>query len=179
MVGAKDGQWSSRAGFLLTAIGFSVGLGNIWRFPYVMGENGGAAFLIIYLGCAFLIAFPLLICELGIGRSGGGGPVTSILNIAKKSGAHRYWGIVGNLAILGVFLIMSYYTVIAGWTFDYSILSITGQFKNISSDEAVSLFSNLTNDPLRLLFWHSLVNVLVVLVLRRNVQNGLEKVAQI
>ncbi|PCJ38772.1 MAG: hypothetical protein COA81_12140, partial [Alphaproteobacteria bacterium] len=85
-IGAGQGkeQWSSRTGFLMAAIGFSVGLGNIWRFPYIMGENGGAAFLIIYLACALLIALPLLVSELAIGRRGRGSPVASMLNVAAE-----------------------------------------------------------------------------------------------
>ncbi|VAV91501.1 Sodium-dependent transporter, SNF family [hydrothermal vent metagenome] len=173
--GQKTEQWSSRTGFLMAAIGFSVGLGNIWRFPYIMGENGGAAFLIIYLACALLIALPLLVSELAIGRRGRGSPVASMLNVAAEAGASPHWKALGGLAVVGIFVIMSYYTVIAGWTFDYFFLSITGKFNNISSAESGDMFAALTGSPLRLLFWHSVVNILVVLILRRGVQAGIEK----
>ncbi len=116
-------QWSSTASFLLAAVGFSVGLGNIWRFPYVMGENCGSAFLIIYLICAFLIALPLLVSELAIGRQGRGSPVLSMRNVATQAGASSRWGNVGGLAVICVFVIMTYYTVIAGWTFGLTFRS--------------------------------------------------------
>ncbi|PCI52797.1 MAG: sodium-dependent transporter [Alphaproteobacteria bacterium] len=168
-------QWSSRAGFLMAAIGFSVGLGNIWRFPYVMGENGGAAFLIIYLICTFVIALPLLVSELAIGRRGRGSPVGSMLRLAAESDVTSRWGAVGGMAVVGIFVIMSYYTVIAGWTFDYFFLSVTGSFKDISIVQSGEMFAGLTGNPLRLLFWHSIVNILVILILRRGVKAGIEK----
>ncbi|MCF8475085.1 MAG: sodium-dependent transporter [Emcibacter sp.] len=168
-------QWSSTASFLLAAVGFSVGLGNIWRFPYVMGENGGSAFLIIYLICAFLIALPLLVSELAIGRQGRGSPVLSMRNVAIQSGASSRWGNVGGIAVICVFVIMTYYTVIAGWTFDYFFLSVTGSFENMSAHQSDEMFKDLTGNPWRLLFWHSIVNIIVYLVLRRGVQAGIEK----
>ena len=173
--GKQTEQWSSKAGFLMAAIGFSVGLGNIWRFPYVMGENGGAAFLIIYLACALVIALPLLVSELAIGRRGRGSPVASMLNVAAESGTSPRWRIVGGLAVLGVFFIMSYYTVITGWTFDYFFLSLTGRFEDITADQSGMIFAGLTGNPLRLLFWHTIVIILVVLILRRGVKEGIER----
>ncbi len=173
--GNQTEQWSSRAGFLMAAVGFSVGLGNIWRFPYVMGENGGAAFLIIYLICAFVIALPLMVSEFAIGRRGRGSPVGSMLNIAAESGTSPRWGAVGGLAILCVFLIMTFYTVITGWTFDYFFLSIMGAFEGITGSQSDNMFADLTGNPLRLLFWHTVVNIIIVLILRRGVQAGLEK----
>src|SRR5210317_2480712 len=99
-------QWSSRWGFLLAAIGFSVGLGNIWRFPYVAGENGGSAFIIIYLVCAFAIGWPLLVSELAIGRLGRSDPPGSYRAVARSSGLSTAWGLAGTLAILCVFAVL-------------------------------------------------------------------------
>ena len=101
-------QWSSRRGFLLAAIGFSVGLGNIWRFPYVAGENGGSAFVIIYLLCAFAIGLPLLVSELAIGRLGRLDPPGSYRNVAERSGRSRAGGAIGTLAIGCVFVVLSF-----------------------------------------------------------------------
>ena len=114
-------QWSSRWGFLLAAIGFSVGLGNIWRFPFVTGENGGSAFLIIYLVCALVIGLPLLIAELSIGRRGRRSPSGSIVAVAEESGFSSRWGAIGTLAVFCLFMILTYYTVISGWTLDYIV----------------------------------------------------------
>ena len=92
-------QWSSRAGFLLAAVGFAVGLGNIWRFPYITGQNGGSAFLIIYLACALGIGLPLLISEFTIGRRGRSSPSGSIRAVAAESGSSARWGAFGTLAV--------------------------------------------------------------------------------
>jgi len=175
MAGISGEQWSSRAGFLMAAIGFSVGLGNIWRFPYVTGENGGGAFLIVYLICAFGIGLPLLIGELMIGRRGGGSPTHSMKQLAQESGKSAKWSIVGTVAVFAVFIIMTYYTVIAGWTMDYFVKAASGALSGVDGAESAAIFSSLTGSPWRLLFWSTIVNILVVIVLRRGVQAGIEK----
>jgi len=173
---AKGGElWSSRAGFLLAAIGFSVGLGNIWRFPYITGAYGGSAFLIVYLCCALAVALPLLVTELMIGRRGRASPSGSIRAVAMESGASAAWGGVGTLAVSCVFVILSYFTVLAGWTFDYFLRSASGSFAGIDLVESRAMFASLMNDPWRLLFWHTVVNALIILVVRRGVQEGVEK----
>jgi len=172
-------QWSSRWGFLLAAIGFSVGLGNIWRFPYVTGENGGSAFLIIYLVCAFVISLPLLVSELAIGRQGQGSSAGSYRNLATNIGRSPKWGLVGTLALSCVFIILSYYTVLSGWIFDYFLRAVTGQFEGVDVDQSNAMFSGLMNNPLRLLFWHTAVNLLIVVVVRRGVQRGIEQASRI
>ena len=113
--GSKQ-QWSSTWAFLLAAVGFAVGMGNIWRFPYQLGENGGAAFLILYLACALAIGLPLLITEISIGRRGAASASQSVRNVAEESGASSRWGFIGNLGIFCAFIILSYYSVLSGWT---------------------------------------------------------------
>ncbi len=172
-------QWSSRTGFLLAAVGFAVGLGNIWRFPYVTGENGGSAFLIIYLACALGIGLPLLISELTIGRRGRSSPSGSIRSVAAESGASAHWGAFGTLAVFCVFIILSYYTVLSGWTFDYLVRAASGTFEGVGADESNAMFSGLMNNPGRLLFWHTIVNLTIILIVRRGVQAGIEKAVKI
>ena len=172
-------QWSSRRGFLLAAIGFSVGLGNIWRFPYVAGENGGSAFVIIYLLCAFAIGLPLLVSELAIGRLGRLDPPGSYRVVAEKSGRSPAWRIVGILAIGCVFVVLSFYPVLSGWTFDYFVRAVDGSFKGLDAGTSTEMFAGLMNNPWRLLFWHTLVNLLIVFVIRRGVQKGIEQAANI
>ncbi|HKJ20335.1 MAG TPA: sodium-dependent transporter, partial [Woeseiaceae bacterium] len=133
---ATQEQWSSRRGFLLSAIGFSVGLGNIWRFPYVVGENGGSAFVIIYLLCAFAIGLPLLVSELAIGRLGRVDPAGSYRAVANSAGRSTAWGLVGTLAIACVFAVLSFYTVISGWTFDYFVRAVNGSFDGIDAESS-------------------------------------------
>ena len=172
-------QWSSRRGFLLSAIGFSVGLGNIWRFPYVAGENGGSAFVIIYLACAFAIGMPLLVSELAIGRLGRLDPPGSYRAVAERAHRSTAWAAVGTLAILCVFAVLSFYTVISGWTFDYFVRALSGSFDAIDAATSKTMFSDLMSNPWRLLFWHTVVCALVVLVIRRGVQEGIERAAKV
>ena len=176
---ASPELWSSRRGFLLAAIGFSVGLGNIWRFPYVVGENGGSAFVIIYLLCAFAIGLPLLVTELAIGRLGRSDPAGSYRVVAQSSGRSTAWGAVGTLAILCVFAVLSFYTVLSGWTFDYFVRGVAGQFDGIDAESSTSMFSGLMANPWRLLFWHTVVNLLIILIIRRGVQKGVEQAANV
>ena len=168
-------QWSSRLGFLLATIGFSVGLGNIWRFPYLAGENGGSAFLFVYLASAFAIGLPLLISELSIGRRGRRSASGSIRAVAAESGTSSRWDAVGGLAVICVFIILSYYSVITGWTFDYFLRAASGSFTDLDATGSGEMFAGLMNNPLRLLFWNTVVHVLVYLIVRRGVQAGVER----
>ena len=172
-------QWSSWRGFLLSAIGFSVGLGNIWRFPYVAGENGGSAFVIIYLVCAFAIGLPLLVSELAIGRLGRRNPPDSYRAIALRSGRSPAWSGVGVVAIACVFAVLSFYTVLSGWTFDYFVRGVTGRFEGLDAATSTEMFAGLMSNPSRLLFWHTVVNLLVVVIISRGVQEGVERAAKI
>ncbi|MEM7708578.1 MAG: sodium-dependent transporter [Pseudomonadota bacterium] len=177
--GAQTEMWSSRSGFLLASIGFAVGLGNIWRFPYVTGEYGGSAFLFVYLACVVCIGIPLLMTELAIGRRGRSSPAGSFREVAYEAGASPAWRHVGTLGVLCVFTILSYYTVLSGWTFDYLVRSVGGAFGGITSEQSGAMFGDLMNNPGRLLFWHTVVNVLIVVVVRRGVQGGIEKAVKL
>ena len=181
MAGATQAteQWSSRTGFLLAAIGFAVGIGNIWRFPYVTGENGGSAFLFVYVACAFGIGLPLLITELTIGRRGRRSASGSIRAVAAEAGRSGRWGAVGGLAVLCVFIILSYYTVISGWTLDYFVRAVSGAFDRIERTESDTMFALLLNNPWQLLFWNTVVHVLVYLVVRQGVQAGIERAVKV
>jgi len=172
-------QWSSRLGFLLATIGFSVGLGNIWRFPYLTGENGGSAFLIVYLVCAFAIGLPLLISELAIGRRGRRSASGSIRAVAAEADLSPRWGAVGGLAVICVFIILSYYSVITGWTLDYLLRAASGAFTNLDAAGSADMFAGLMGNPLRLLFWNTVVHLLVFLIVRRGVQGGVERAAKV
>ena len=172
-------QWSSRYGFLLASVGFAVGLGNIWRFPYVTGQNGGSAFLFIYLAAALIIGLPLLITELSIGRRGKSSAPGSILNVAIASGASRSWGLVGSLGVFCAFIILSYYSVMSGWTLDYFFRAASGSLENITARESMEMFNALNNNPWKLLFWNTVIYLLVIFVVRRGVQAGIEKAVKI
>ena len=172
-------QWSSKWGFLLAAIGFSVGLGNIWRFPFVTGQNGGSAFLIIYLSAALAIGLPLLIAELSIGRRGRSSSSGSIVAVAGEASANSRWGGIGVLAVFCVFMILTYYTVISGWTLDYLVRSVSGSFDQITAKESSSVFDSLMSSPMRLIFWNTVVHIFVFLIVRRGVQAGIESAVKV
>jgi len=172
-------QWSSRYGFLLASVGFAVGLGNIWRFPYVTGQNGGSAFLFIYLAAALIIGLPLLITELSIGRRGKSSAPGSIINVAEASGASRSWGLVGSLGVFCAFIILSYYSVMSGWTLDYFFRAASGSLEGITAKESMEMFSALNNNPWKLLFWNTVIYLLVIFVVRQGVQAGIERAVKV
>jgi NSS family neurotransmitter:Na+ symporter len=172
-------QWSSRWGFLLAAVGFAVGMGNIWRFPYVLGENGGSAFLFIYLAFALGIGLPLLVTEITIGRRGQSSATGSYRAVAKACGRSSAWGLVGTLGIFCAFVILSYYTVISGWTLDYFVKAASGTLEEIDAESSNAMFSGLLNNPWRLLFWNTAVHLLIIFVIRRGVQEGIERAVKV
>ena len=116
------GQWSSRWAFILAATGSAVGLGNIWKFPYITGENGGGAFVIVYLVCIATIGIPIMMAEIMLGRRGRQSPINTMKTLAIESGHHPSWQMLGFLGVLAGFLILSYYSVIAGWALGYITL---------------------------------------------------------
>jgi len=163
-----------RGSFILAATGSAVGLGNIWKFPYITGENGGAAFVLLYLLCVLLVGIPIMMAEIMIGRKGRANPVTSVANISADMGATRLWAIIGWMGVLAGFLILSFYSVIAGWTLDYFVSAIEGKFVGLDGDSSNALFNSLLADPSRLVKWHTAFIAITALVLMFGVTKGLE-----
>ncbi|MBK1885220.1 sodium-dependent transporter [Marinobacter sp. DY40_1A1] len=176
---AGRGLWSSRFAFILAATGSAVGLGNIWKFPYVTGENGGGAFVLVYLLCIAAIGLPIMMAEVLIGRRGGRSPVNSLKQIAKQQGINPSWRAVGAIGVIAGFLILSFYSVIGGWAVSYVGSAASGQFTGQSAEAIGELFSSLLADPITLLMWHSLFMALVVLVVAKGVRAGLERAVSI
>ena len=170
----KREMWSNRWLFVLAAAGSAVGLGNIWKFPYIAGENGGGAFVLIYLSCIALVGVPIMMSEILLGRSGRSSPITSMEKLAEISKASRYWVFIGWLGVLAGFLILSYYAVIAGWALNYIWLSGSGGFSNIGASGAEDIFNKFLSNPWQLLFWHSLFMIFTVLIVGRGIGKGLE-----
>nr|WP_070959259.1 sodium-dependent transporter [Hyphomonas sp. Mor2] len=168
-------MWSSKATFILATIGFSVGLGNIWRFPYLAGESGGGAFVIIYLACVALIGIPIIVAELMIGRRGGMTPGMTMSKLAKEAGRSRFWGIAGLVAIITAFLIVSYYCVIGGWTLHYVFLSASEGWSGVDSAQSQTTFEHLLSDPVLLIFWQLVFLSIVALITVRGLNGGIEK----
>ena len=169
------GQWSSRLAFILAATGSAVGLGNIWKFPYIAGENGGGAFVLVYLLCIAVIGIPIMMAEVLIGRRGRQSPINTMRSLAREENASRAWVILGWAGVLAGFLILSYYSVIAGWALSYVFRTGSGLFTGLTADGVQSIFTGFVSDPERLLAWHTIFMVMTMMVVARGVRGGIEK----
>lgn len=176
---ADHPMWSSRLAFILAASGSAVGLGNIWKFPYITGENGGGAFVLVYLLCIALIGIPIMVAEVMIGRRGGRSPINSMRQLASRDGLSKRWVWIGGMGMLASFLILSFYSVIGGWALSYVGNSAGGLFAGASSGSIGAIFGNLLADPYTLLLWHSVFMVLVIMIVARGVSSGMEKAINI
>ncbi len=166
--------WGRRGSFILAASGSAIGLGNIWKFPYITGENGGAAFVLLYLLCVLLVGIPIMMAEIMIGRKGRANPISAVQSICADAGRTQLWTLIGWMGVLGGFLILSYYTVIAGWTIDYLIAAVSGSFNGLSGDASNALFNDLLANKSRLVQWHTLFIAATSLVLMFGVNKGIE-----
>ena len=169
------GSWSSRWAFILAATGSAVGLGNIWKFPYITGENGGGAFVIVYLLCVLIIGIPVMIAEITLGRRGRQSPMNTMYNLAIESGHKPAWKYLGFMGVFAGFIILSYYSVIAGWAIYYAFLAGSSEFTGITAAGVNTKFLNFTQDPVYLLFFHTLFMLMTMYVVSQGVRSGLEK----
>ncbi len=169
------GQWTNRTVFILAATGSAVGLGNIWKFPYITGENGGGTFVLVYLLCIALIGLPIMMAEIMLGRRGKQSPINTMMTLAKDENRNPSWVWLGWMGVLAGFLILSYYSVIAGWAMSYVFRTAGGMFLGVTADGVNSIFTDLVSDPERLLAWHTLFMVITMTVVARGVKNGIEK----
>ncbi len=169
------GQWTNRTAFILAATGSAVGLGNIWKFPYITGENGGGTFVLVYLLCIALIGVPIMMAEIMLGRRGKQSPINTMVALAKDENRSPSWMWLGWMGVFAGFLILSYYSVIAGWAMSYVFRTGGGMFIGVTADGANRIFTDLVSDPERLLAWHTLFMVMTMVVVARGVKNGIEK----
>jgi neurotransmitter:Na+ symporter, NSS family len=167
--------WLSRWGFILAATGSAVGLGNIWKFPYMTGEYGGGAFVLVYLMCILAIGIPIMMVEIGYGRRGRGSPIDAIRRVARESGRSSGWALLGWMAMLCGFMILSFYVVVAGWSVSYLWKAISGGLNADSVDGMAAIFGANNASPLNLGFWSTLVTVTTMLIVGKGVQDGIEK----
>ena len=177
--GGSHEHWSSRFAFLMASVGFAVGLGNIWRFPYVAGENGGAAFVVVYLVCVFVIGVPILIAELFLGRRGKMSPPLSMRNVATAEGRHKGWQLVGHMGLLAAYTIEIVYSVVVGWVLWYLYKAITTGFTGYDSVVAEAEFTAIVADPTGMLFWTLIGLAITGYIIYSGVQNGIEKAVTI
>lgn len=169
------GQWGSQWGFILAAAGAAIGLGNIWKFPYMAGSNGGSAFVLIYLLCVILVGLPVMIAEVLIGRYSNKNPIDALKETAVVSGASPKWQSLGWWGMFGLLLTLSFYSVVAGWSLYYLLLSLKGAFAGQSSQAIAHVWSHFLNSPGELLLYHFIFMVLTMGVVALGVEKGLER----
>jgi len=179
MAQASGKTWSSGFTFILASVGAAVGLGNIWKFPYIVGVSGGGAFVLVYLGCVLFIAIPILIAELWIGRAGGQSPPIAMANVAKQGGlSPGRWSLVGYMAMIVGYLIATYYSVIAGWTLAYIFKAGSG-FGDAEPAAVAAQFDNMLADPVALTMWHTIFMAIALFIVGRGLKNGIERAVTI
>ena len=176
---ASHGQWSSRFGFILAATGSAVGLGNIWKFPYMTGVSGGSAFVLTYLLCIALIGVPILVMEWLIGRRAQKNPIQAMEHVALQEGRSRHWKWLGLVGILGAFLILSFYSVIGGWALDYLFRTGSGTFQGMNGEQTGAVFNGFLGDAGSLLLWHTVFMGLTMAIVAMGVTGGLERASRI
>lgn len=169
-------QWGSKLGFVLAAAGSAIGLGNIWAFPYVVGSNGGAAFIIIYLLCVAVIGLPVLLAEVLLGRTTQRNPVGTFKSLSKS----KFWHSVGGMGIVAGFIILSFYAVVAGWSFGYIIEAARGVFFDFSNPSDAQIhFDSLTGNPLWIVGMLFVFMVITMSIVLSGVRKGIEKGSKI
>lgn len=170
--------WTSRSTFLMAAIGCAVGLGNLWRFPYIAGQNGGSAFIMVYIGFVLILGVPLIMSELAMGREGKQSAVETMNRLISR-GYHPIWKIIGWISILVPILGLSYYSVIAGWSVEYIFKAVLGDFTGVDAAGSGAIFQASQDNILSSLTWFSLFLLITVTIISKGVKQGLEKAVKI
>lgn len=176
MTAPGNRKWSSHLVFLAAAIGSAVGISNVWKFTYVAGENGGGAFVLVYVAAIALVALPALIAEFLVGRRGGASVVKSMENLAVRDGIHPAWRLYGQMAALGAFIALSFYAVVAGWTVDYFFQALSGGFEGISAGGSVAALDQLMASPGRMIVSQLVFLGLTAVTVAAGIRKGLERV---
>ncbi len=179
MATSNTALWSSRFGFLMASVGLAVGIGNIWRFPYITGENGGGAFVMVYLLCVALIGLPILMAELLIGRRGRGDPAAATAHVARAEGRSRHWRMVGGLNLWATFLILVVYAMVVGWVFFYLGQAISTGFSGmnaVTAEQAWTAFGQRAGVQLGCAF---LALGLTAAIISAGVQAGIERAGKV
>lgn len=170
----KDG-FTSKFGIIAAAAGSAIGLGNIWRFPYILGENGGGAFLLIYLLCIILVGFPVMLSEFVIGRDTRLNPYGAF----KELSPGKPWFIIGILGVFAAIVILSFYSVVGGWTLEYLYQAVLNNFENKNINDFDKMFNNFISSPFRPLLWHIIFMLINFFIVIRGIEEGIEKFAKI
>ncbi|MGO4000503.1 MULTISPECIES: sodium-dependent transporter [Pseudomonas] len=169
------GSWASRWVFIFAATGSAVGLGSIWKFPYMVGVYGGGAFVLVFLACIALIGLPVMLAETLIGRRARQAPANALKVLALEAGHSAKWSWGAFAGMITALLILSFYSVVGGWSLDYIISMGSGQFQGVAADQVGAWFERVIADPWRLTLWHTLFMLLSAAVIAKGVVAGLER----
>lgn len=175
----KSESWSGRLAFILASIGAAVGLGNIWKFPYTLGSSGGSAFVLVYVIAILLVATPIMLAEMIIGRRARRSAPAAMEVLAVERGSTRNWRFVGWMGLFALFLVLSFYSVIAGWTAAYLVKTASGSMSGLSPEQVGANFGNFLHQPGQMIFWHFLFTATTVFVVSRGVRIGLERLVRV
>ncbi|MBS0290792.1 MAG: sodium-dependent transporter [Proteobacteria bacterium] len=170
--------WTSRFAFIMATAGAAVGLGNVWKFPYMAGNNGGGVFVLAYLFFILVIGIPAMIAELIIGRRGRQNPVNALATLSVEANASTSWQGLGWLGALTLVLVLSFYSVVAGWSIAYLFYAIEGIFVQAGPNEIMNVWRNLLDSPLALTLWHSIFMFITMMVVALGVNAGIERAAR-
>lgn len=166
----------SRLGFILLSAGCAIGIGNVWKFPYIAGQGGGGAFVLFYLLFLVILGFPILTMEFAVGRASQKSPVKAYQALEKPG--HK-WHIHGYVTLIGCYLLMMFYTTVSGWMMHYFYLTAAGKFVNMNSDNVANTFSDMLSKPATMTFWMILVVIIGIVVCMKGLQSGLERITKI
>ncbi len=167
--------WRSRWTFMLATAGSAIGLGNIWKLPYMIGVNGGSAFVLVFIACIFLVGIPLMMTEILLGRRAQKNPFDGMQTLALEAKASPHWKWLGGVGLITGLLILGFYSVIGGWVLSYIVEAASGRFINITGEQSTANFNALLASPFTLLAWHTVFMILTMGVVARGVNSGLEK----
>lgn len=165
--------WSSRWTFIMATTGAAVGLGNIWKFPYIAGENGGGAFVLMYLVCILLLGIPVMIAEVLLGRKGRENPVHAMIRHARAADASKAWSFIGIMGVAAGIMILMYYSVVAGWALEYVVQSANGSYIGKPAAEIAAGFAALASNPQQQLIWHSVFLLFTSIIVGLGVTKGI------
>lgn len=160
---------------MLATAGSAIGLGNIWKLPYMIGVNGGSAFVLVFIACIFFVGIPLMMTEILLGRRAQQNPLDGMQTLASEAQASLYWKYLGAMGMVAGLLILGFYSVIGGWVLAYIFEAASGSFSQITASQSTSNFDSLLASPLKLLFWHTVFMLMTMGVVARGVNSGLEK----
>ncbi|MEG0355439.1 MAG: sodium-dependent transporter, partial [Lachnospiraceae bacterium] len=172
----KREQFSSRLGFILISAGCAIGLGNVWRFPYIVGKYGGGAFVLIYLCFLLILGLPIVVMEFSVGRGSKKSIALSFNELEPKG---TKWHIHGYFGMAGNYLLMMFYTTVAGWMLAYFVKMLKGDFENVTTKQVADVFGALTTNRNEMIFWMVLISVIALLICSMGLQKGVEQITKI